>query len=284
MTEDVIPVSADPLLPQPFLVKRFKRETHDIFSLWLKSKRTPSEFKFLPGQFNMLYAFGIGEVPISISGSQTQNDEVIIHTIRAVGPVTRALQKLRSGDTMGVRGPYGSPWPLDQTTGQDVLILAGGIGLAPLRTTLLELLFGQFHPRKVILIYGARTPKDIIFTHELESWQQRHGLILQIIVDRSVLGWTGHVGLVPELISKVQFQPDQCLALLCGPEVMMRFSILELKKCGVKDSSIFLSMERNMKCAVGLCGRCQFVPYFICKDGPVFSYDKIQMFFGKKEI
>ena len=228
-------------------------------------------FHFLPGQFNMLYLFGVGEVPISISGDPNKPQK-LVHTIRAVGPVTKAMRAVRRGDTLGVRGPFGSRWPVQEAAGKDVLIVAGGIGLAPLRPVVYEILAKRKNYGQIALLYGTRTPADMLYSKELEQWGKRADLQAHITVDRASGTWSGNVGVVPTLIPKAQFNPRNTIAMICGPEVMMRFTVRDLQKHGVALEDIYISMERNMKCAVGFCGHCQFGPTFICKEGPVFRY------------
>jgi len=271
---------AEPMQPAPYRIQGFERETHDTFTLELKA---PSQPVFAPGQFNMLYVFGAGEVPISIS-SDPADPESIRHTTRVVGTVTQAMRSLKPGDTIGVRGPFGSGWPLDLGQGKDVVVIAGGIGLAPLRPALFEMLAYRERFHRIILLYGTRTPRDILFKRDLKRWRSHFDLEVYITVDRAMGAWKGNVGVVIKLISRAPFDPSNAIALMCGPEVMMRFSIEALQQRGVTDENIFVSMERNMKCGLGFCGHCQYGPYFICKDGPVFRYDRIAPIFRKAEV
>ena len=275
--------SADPMVPSPYRVQRVRQDTYDTFTLELQSTNGAERFCFSAGQFNMLYVFGVGEVPISISGDPAI-PVTLVHTTRAVGTVTKAMRQLKRGDMLGVRGPFGTHWPVEEAIGNDVVIVAGGIGLAPLRPALYALLANREKFGKVVLLYGTRTPSDILFRRELESWRSRLDLEVYVTVDRATGNWRGNVGVVTTLIPKAPFDPRNAVALVCGPEIMMRFTILELQKRGVAAENIFLSMERNMKCAVGFCGHCQFGPTFICKDGPVFRYDRIKDLFTKREI
>ena len=263
----------DPMLPQPFLVRRVRRETPDTFTVEIEPVNNGKLFKFAPGQFNMLYVFGIGEIAISICADPRGRS--LMHTTRVVGTVTKAMRRLRRGDVLGVRGPFGSCWPIEQATGHDVVLIAGGIGLAPLRGALSQLLRRRNKPGKVVLLYGVRTPEDMLYRHELERWRSA-GLQIFATADRATGSWPGHVGVVTALIPRAPFDPGNTVAMVCGPEVMMRYTVLELQKRGISEKSIFLSMERNMKCAVGFCGHCQFGPEFICKDGPVFRYDRVK--------
>jgi len=274
---------AELMQPVPYQIQSVERETHDTFTLELKEADQASPWVFAPGQFNMLYVFGAGEVPISIS-SDPADTESIKHTTRVAGTVTRAMHALKQGDTIGVRGPFGSSWPLELGRGKDVIIIAGGIGLAPLRPALFELLAYRKRFHRIILLYGTRTPRDILFKRDLKRWRSHFDLEVYITVDRATRAWQGNVGVVIKLIPRAPFDPSNAIALICGPEVMMRFSIEVLQQRGVGDENIFVSMERNMKCGLGFCGHCQYGPHFICKDGPVFRYDRIAPIFRQAEV
>lgn len=268
------------MLPKRYRVRSLSQDTHDTFTLVLDPLEEPIA-PFLPGQFNMLYLFGFGEIPISMSGSFSQNNE-LVHTIRAVGSVTEGMQKLQPGDEVGVRGPFGSAWPFSGWTG-NILVLAGGLGLAPLRPVLLDLAKGMGDEKCVTLLYGARTPSDLLYVQELEEWKKK-GIRVGISVDRPDGTWRGNVGVVTVLIQKNVPDPQNTRVLLCGPEIMMKFALVELMRIGVPESEIFLSMERNMKCATGFCGHCQYGPYFLCKDGPVFPFTKVKEWLPIKEL
>ena len=278
----MITTTSTPMLVQPYRVQRVRKEIPGTLTLDLAAPDAPG-FAFAPGQFNMLYVWGVGEVPISISGDPAR-PQTLTHTIRAVGPVSEALCRLPRGATVGVRGPYGNHWPVEAAVGSDVVVAAGGIGLAPLRPVLYHLLAQRAAYGNIVLLYGARTPQDLLYTDELARWRGRFDLEVGVTVDRATDGWQGHVGTVTTLIPKAGFDPAHTLAFVCGPEIMMRFTIRELQNRGVPDERIFISMERNMKCAIGLCGHCQLGPFFICKDGPVFAYSAINEWFGKREV
>lgn len=273
------------MLPAPWRIRRARRDTRDTFTLDLEPADDGVGLRFQPGQFNMLYVFGAGEVPISMSGDPAKSG-VLTHTVRAVGAVTKAMSKLKRGDTIGVRGPFGAHWPVEEAAGKDIVIVAGGIGLAPLRPVVYHVLARREKYGRVALLYGTRTPQDILFERELEQWRGRFDLQVEVTVDNVPAGqnWRGDVGVVTKLIAGAVFDPAQTVAMICGPEVMMRFTVIELQKRGVSEESVFISMERNMKCAVGFCGHCQFGPTFICKDGPVFRFDRIQPWLSKREI
>lgn len=270
-----------PMTPEPVRILQVRRETAETFTLRLAPPR-PGGFTFAPGQFNMLYVFGVGEVAISISGDPARTGE-IVHTVRAVGAVTRAMCRLRKGETLGLRGPYGRPWPMEQAKGADVVLVAGGLGLAPLRPAVYHLLHHRADHGRVVLLTGARTPQDLLYRGELARWRARKDFEAQVTVDRADPAWSGAVGVVPALLGKASFDPARAVAFVCGPEVMMRFTVRELNRQGVTDDRIYLSLERNMKCALGLCGRCQLGPDFLCKDGPVLRYDRVRPFFNLRE-
>jgi NAD(P)H-flavin reductase len=272
----------DPMLPEFLPVRRLARETADTFTLFFDASGRGG-FRFGPGQFNMLYAFGVGEVPISISGDPARPGE-LVHTIRAVGAVTRALQRAKKGTPVGVRGPFGSSWPVELGAGRDVVLVAGGIGLAPLKPAIHHLFNQRERFGKVVIVYGTRTPGDILFRKQLERWATRSDLELKITVDRGDPGWQGHTGVVTTLLPQVAFDVNNAIALLCGPEVMMRFAARELRKLGLPDERIFLSLERNMKCALAHCGRCQLGGTLICRDGPVYRRDRILSLMSIKEL
>ncbi len=278
-----LPALNDPMLPRPFRIERAWRELSDTFSLYLVPQKGAKGFAYRPGQFNMLYQFGVGEVPISISGDAAEPLK-LVHTIRAVGTVTDAMAGLKRGDVIGLRGPFGTPWPVEKMAGQDVVIITGGIGLAPLRPAIYHLLANREKYGKIIILYGARTPNDILYRRELEKWRGRFDISVEVSVDRAGHDWAGNVGVVPNLISRAVFDPLHTTALICGPEIMMHYSVKALNTAGIRDKRIFVSMERNMKCATGFCGHCQYGPHFVCKDGPVFRFDKIRKIFSVREI
>lgn len=284
MVNEHIPENvADSMRTEPWRIMQVKRETYDTFTLELKSAHDEGRFSFLPGQFNMLYVFGVGEVPISISGDPSQ-PEHLVHTTRAVGTVTKVMHELKHGETLGVRGPYGHHWPIDAAIGHDVVIVAGGIGLAPLRPALYHIVSQRALYGKVVLLYGTRSPEDILFRDELMHWRSRFDLDVFVTVDYGDETWRGNIGVVTNLIPKAPFDPLHTVALVCGPEVMMRFTAMALSKRGVSNNNIYVSMERNMKCAIGFCGHCQFGPHFICKDGPVYPYSRIEDWLSRWEI
>ncbi len=272
----------DAFYPFPTRVHRTRREAKDVFTFEL-DPAAPGGFSFAPGQFNMLYAFGVGEVPISVSG-HADKPERLVHTIREVGPVTRALGKLRAGDFVGVRGPFGKPWPIREHRGRDVVLVAGGIGLAPLRPVIYEVLSNRAQYRRLSIVYGARSPDDLLFKRELMSWAERRDMQFDVTVDRADAHWTGTTGVVTRLLGRLYARPERAVAFICGPEVMMRFAGRELINGGFDPELVYVSAERSMSCGVGTCGRCQLGPHFICKDGPVFRYDRIRATMTVREL
>jgi len=274
--------STYPMLPRRFRVLSTHHDNHDTLTVQLE----PCEgdpLEFAAGQFTMLQVFGVGEVPISISGDPRGRGP-LQHTIRDVGSVSHALANAAPGQVLGVRGPYGTGWDVADGKGGDVVLVAGGIGLAPLRPALLEICAEREDYDRVSLLYGARTPSDVLFGDDLRSWAEEHRITVEIIVDRGEAGWTGRIGLVTQLIGKVAFGTDRRLALVCGPEVMMRHSAVALVARGVEASWVRLSMERNMKCGIGLCGHCQLRELFLCQDGPVLPFDRLEPLMSRAEL
>jgi NAD(P)H-flavin reductase len=269
---------SDPLWPEPVVVREIRPETPGVATIRLEFKDASRQaaYRYQPGQFNMLLVPGVGEVPISISGTPDEQPGTA-HTIRFVGTVTRVIEKLRPGDVLGLRGPYGVGWPVAFARGQDVLIVAGGLGLAPLRPAVRALLARRAEYGRLRLLYGARQPADLLFQREYAEWQ-RQGLEMLTTVNQADATWAGRVGVVPALLSRVNLDPARTIALTCGPEIMMRFTVNELLARRLAAGAVYLSIERNMQCGVGLCGRCQLGPFFVCKDGPVFAHDRIGRF------
>jgi len=268
-------------VPEVYTVESISHETDDVFTLVLASRDGKRGKHFVPGQFNMLNHFGYGEAAISISGDP-QNQEKLVHTIRALGCTTKRMQELSPGDEIGLRGPFGTSWPVPPE-GSNVLLIAGGLGLAPLRPVLYRLAANRDKYARVRLIYGVKEPSEIIYRQELKLWREQ-GIEIEQTVDVADAVWKGHVGVVTPLVAPAISDANKTCAMLCGPEIMMRFVIKELLGSGVVDKNIFISLERNMQCGVGTCGHCQMGPFFVCKDGPVFSYEQVQPWFWIKEL
>jgi NAD(P)H-flavin reductase len=269
----------NPYLPTPMRIVETVRELPGVFSFAFDAE---AGFGFRPGQFNMLYAHGVGEVPISISGDPADPSR-LIHTIRAVGTVTRALERCEIGDYLGVRGPYGSAWPLDEARGRDVCFIAGGLGLAPLRPAILHVLENRQAYGNVTILCGARTPQALLYREQLSQWRGRFDCRVNVIVDCAGRDWYGPVGVVTKLVSDAALEPDDAV-FACGPEIMLRFVVHELLHRGVPQESIWVSLERSMKCGVGLCGHCQLGGSFVCKNGPVYRFDQAARWLFTREL
>jgi NAD(P)H-flavin reductase len=263
--------AAEPMLPVPYRVASRTAETHDSVTLALEPAG-PSLPPFRPGQFTMLAMPGIGEVAISVSGDPAAGDGRLVHTVRAVGAVTRALCEAPPGRVIGVRGPFGTTWDLPSAAGRDLVLVAGGVGLAPLRPALLGALAARDSYRRVCLVAGARRPTEFLFRRELAAWSGRRDLEVELTVDQPASGWDGQVGFVTEPLARLRLDTSRTTAFLCGPEAMIRFSAQVLLRRGVPAADIRVSLERDMKCGVGLCGHCQLGPILVCRDGPVVGY------------
>lgn len=282
----------DKTIPFDATIKWIKKETRDTatYALKINNREIQRSYTFKPGQFNMLYLPGIGEAPISISSAPQDNE--IMHTIRIAGDVTTHISKLSPGDVIGVRGPFGSSWPLEEIEDRDLMIIAGGVGIAPLRSVIKHLLISerkkksskQYLTGKKIILYGAKTPKDMIFRDEFPRYMDAFEVFLTVDKADPEEYWRGEVGLITGLLNKVPFNSLNTVVFMCGPEIMMQSMARELILRGVPGEKIFISMERNMNCGMGICGHCMFGPKFVCKDGPVFRFTDIEGFLGVKEI
>jgi NAD(P)H-flavin reductase len=270
------------MLPQPWSVRSVSKETPDTFTLALEPSNEGGA-TFQPGQFSMLWVFGVGELPISISGDPAET-RTLTYTVRSVGKATHALVSRQPGESLGVRGPFGAGWPIEAVEGRDVLVVAGGIGLAPLRPVIYHVLRHRSQYGKLVVLYGARSPRDMLYRKELAAWGRQRDTQVLSTVDYGGVSWRGRVGVVTSLFKFVRLQPAQTTAMVCGPEIMMRFVSRELLAKGLAAADLHLSIERNMKCAVGFCGHCQWGPHFICKDGPVFPYGRIASLLDRYEL
>jgi len=261
------------------------QESRNIFSLDLRftDPEVNANYFFKPGQFNMLYLYGIGEIPISIVSDPEHRHE-FVHTIRAVGRVTRAMAQLEPGDTLGIRGPYGHGWPLESSIGRDILLITGGLGCAPAVSVINYIMQRRQQFGRLAIIQGVKHMDDLIWRERYERWMKQSDTQVLLAADVAGPGWSWHVGLVTELLSEVELDISQAVAMICGPEPMMSATAKQLINLGCDSSEIWLSMERNMQCAVGLCGHCQYGPDFVCKDGPVFRYDQLRTRLGIKGI
>jgi len=262
-----------------------REDTGDTVTVELAEPAGPVP-AFAPGQFAMLTAFGVGEVPISVSGLGDNSGgqaRRLEHTLRAVGAVTRALCAAQPGSLIGVRGPFGTSWDVASAAGRDIVIVAGGIGLAPLRPVVLTVLADRSRYGRIVLLAGARTPGDLLYTDELERW--RHdGVEVAVTVDQADTGWSGEVGLVTALIKPAGLAPGNSVAFVCGPDVMMRVTANALAALGIPPGRIRVSLERNMRCGAGWCGHCQLGPLLVCRDGPVVGYDRAAELMRVREL
>lgn len=266
--------------PYKAIIKNIVKETNDIstYEISFVDSDLSKEYSFIPGQFNMMTIFGYGEAPISVS-SDPEQEESFYHTIRHVGKVTNALSNLKPGSIIGIRGSYGRGWPMEELEGKDVLIIAGGIGLAPLRPVITQITSHRDKYKQVEILYGAKTPRECLFKNEFEDWNSMPETVFRATVDKVPEGelWNGEIGLVTALFDSMLTKPDNAVILICGPEIMMKFAVKGLLAKGFSPEQIYVSMERRMKCGIGKCGNCQIGPKFVCKDGPVFTYKELSM-------
>lgn len=280
MAVEPLLLTPGPMVPKPYAVRSRDRETADTWTIELEplgGETIDPE----PGQFAMLTADGVGEVPISFSGRSA--DGSLIHTIRDVGAVTAELCRTPRGGTIGVRGPFGTTWPLEEARGADVVVLAGGLGLAPLRPAIEGLLAGRDSYRRLLLLYGARTPGDLLYPEQLEDWRAE-GLDVRLTVDAGTRSWLDRVGFVSDLLKDATFESGSAVALVCGPEVMMRVTVGALLQRGLSAERTYVSLERSMSCGIGHCGHCQLGPVLVCRDGPVFTWDEVARWLAVREL
>ncbi len=277
-------VATKPMTPYWAEIVNIQTEAPGIATYWLRfiDPLVRSNFAFRPGQFNMLYLPGYGEAAISIS-SDPENLETIGHTVRSTGNVTQNIARLKVGDQIGVRGPFGTSWPVEQFKGADLVIGTGGVGVPSLRPAIYHVMRHRQDYGRVVLLYGARTPKDLQYTHEYEAWEKA-GIETMITVDRADETWTGQVGVVPILFYRLRMDPKKSVIMTCGPEIMIRYVVFEALARRVPSNRIFVSLERNMKCGLGQCGHCQIGPYFVCKDGPIFSFEALEPYYNVEEL
>ena len=282
------PLTADVAVGRTAVIRRVVRDTPDTRTFWL-SLQDPEDraaYRFRPGQFNMLYVFGVGEVAISVSSDPGQPAR-LAHTIRSTGRVTDAFADLRVGDRIGIRGPFGTPWPTNGARGGDLLIVAGGLGLAPLRPAIYEALRYREAYGRVVVLVGARAPEHMLYRDLLDGWHgwmRSRRIELALTVDVADDAWPYGEGVVTTLFGGASIDPERTTAFVCGPDVMMTFAVRDLLARGLPADRVFVSLERNMQCAVRLCGHCQFGPTFVCYDGPVFAYDRIAGLSGVHEL
>lgn len=273
----------DCYLPYQAEVLERIQESKNMFTLRLRlvDAEIQSRYRFEPGQFNMLYLYGVGEIPISIV-SDPRDDTILDHTIRAVGRVTRGFAELRAGDRIGVRGPYGRGWPMRDAEQRDVLIITGGLGCAPVVSVINYVLRRRERFGKLNIVQGVKHSSDLIWRERYDSWREVPNTAVYLAADEGGPIWPFHVGLVTELFDRLQYDRDRVMVMMCGPEGMMRAGVALLREQSVAEEDIWVSMERNMQCAVGHCGHCQFGPSFVCKDGPVFRYTQVSWLFAER--
>lgn len=276
-------MTADPMVPLSYRVTERRVETHDSVTLLLESVGASLE-PFRAGQFTMLYKPGVGEIAISISGDPSAGSSSLTHTIRDVGAVSRALHDSAPGAVVGARGPFGTSWDIESAVGHDLVIVAGGVGLAPLRPVVLGALANREAYGRIMLIVGARTPAEFLFGDQLAEWTATPGMEVVQTIDAPADDWGGPVGFVTEPLARLQLDEARTIAFLCGPEPMMRFSAQILQRAGVPADRIRVSLERNMKCGVGLCGHCQLGPILVCRDGPVLDYAQAAPLLAVQEL
>ncbi len=252
-------------------------ETPDTrtFRLRFRDSKKGGDFHFHPGQFLELSVFGYGEAPFCIASSPTR-PEALETTVRRTGQLTDALHKLGEGDEVGVRGPFGNGFDVEAAHGKDLLFVAGGIGLPPLRSLIWNVLDERSRFGKVTILYGARTPTDLVYKQELDQWGKRSDVEIHVTVDAAQPGWTGEVGVVPSLFKKISFHPESTLAYVCGPPIMIRIAIQDLLALGFKEEAIISTLERMMQCGIGKCNHCAIGHRYVCRDGPVFNYGQIR--------
>lgn len=241
-----------------------------------------AQYRWSPGQFNMIYVPGVGEAAISIS-SDADQPQLLSHTVRVVGSVTRSMDRMSVGDIIGIRGPYGVGWPVEETLGKDVVLMAGGIGLAPIRPVIYWLLKHRARVRRIVLLYGCRSPEDQLFASELDQWSTQ-GVDVLVTVDNATGNWAGPVGVVTNLLRRIKVNAGRAIVMVCGPRILNRVAAWSFLQLHVPGSQVYVSLERNMNCGFGRCGHCQYGSKFVCKDGPVFRFSDIADIFAKEEI
>lgn len=271
----------DLYLPKTAEIIERIQEASTIFTLKTRFLEAQPSFLFQPGQFNMLYLYGIGEVAISISSDPAEKS-YISHTIRAVGRVTKALQNLNVGDHVGIRGPFGRGWPLTDAQQKDVMVVTGGLGCAPTISVINYILARREQYGALKILQGVKHSDDFIFRKQYATWQKTPHTEILIAADFAGPKWPWSVGYVTDMIDSLSLSPNKTIAMMCGPEMMMHAAINVLKRKGLPEEMMYLSMERNMACGIGHCGHCQYGGLFICKDGPVFAYPEIKSLFSEK--
>ena len=283
--QSIIEAHDNPYVIRPAVIVDRTREAEDILTFrfsFTESDSRPS-FRFKAGQFNMIYLFGVGEAAISIV-SDPDEPTFLDHTIRLVGRVTKAIGQLQAGDMVGIRGPFGQGWPLDEARGKDVVIVTGGLGCAPVVGAIQYIFRRRKQYGAVKILHGVKTPHDLLFRERFDLWRRFPNTEVLLTSDRPDKTWRHHVGVVTELFEAVAIDPERTIVLMCGPEIMMRLGVPILRKRGIPSQAIYVALERHMECGIGLCGHCQMGPFFLCKDGPVMRYDRIEPFMGREGV
>ncbi len=276
---------SESMFPIPMRITEVTEENFNsrTFTMRIEDAAARNAYRWIPGQFNMIYVPGVGEAAISISSDPAEHG-TLGHTIRVVGSVTRAINRMGVGGVVGVRGPFGRGWPLEDLDGGDVVLVAGGIGLAPLRPVVYWLLKNRDRFRRVMLMYGCRTPEDRLYARQLDTWAADSRIDVLVTVDNATAGWVGSVGVVTRLLQRIKVAAERTVVMVCGPRMLNRAAAWSFLQLHVPPERVFLSLERNMHCGFGQCGHCQYGSKFICKDGPVFPFNEIQDIFAREEI
>ncbi len=271
------PGARNPYLPMPATVVEVVTETHNIktFRLVLQDEQAMKDFRFEPGQVGQLSVFGVGESTFVINSPPTRMDHLQFSVMRT-GENTSALHAIQAGDTVGVRAPLGKPFPYESMKGKDIVFIGGGIGMAPLRTLLLFMLDNRKDYGKISLLYGARSPLDMAFSYELPEWTSRKDLDCVLTIDNPADNWEHRVGLIPNVLLEMAPKPENCVAITCGPPIMIKFTLQALEKLGFAPEQIITTLEKRMKCGIGICGRCNIGDKYVCIDGPVFSLAELK--------
>lgn len=276
---------ANPYVIHPATIVEKIRDAEDIntYRVQLVDEQARQQFRFKAGQFNMVYQFGVGEVAISIV-SDPDEPELLDHTIRSVGRITKAIAALQPGDVLGLRGPFGQGWPLDEARGRNVVIVTGGLGCAPVVGAIEYIFRRRAQYGSVKILHGVKTSHDLLYRERFDAWRRAPDTEVLLTSDQPDKSWSYQIGVVTELFERVSIEPVKSIVLMCGPEIMMRLGVPILRRRGIPETAIYLSLERHMECGIGLCGHCQLGPYFLCKDGPVMRYDRVAQWLGRTGV
>lgn len=277
--------ASNPYLIQPATIVEKIREAEgiDTYRLRFVDEQVRRSYRFAAGQFNMIYLFGVGEVAISIV-SDPEKPEFLDHTIRAVGRVTSAIGQLQVGEALGIRGPFGEGWPLEEAEGRNVVIVTGGLGCAPVVGAIEYIFRRREQYGSIKILHGVKTPHDLLYRERFDQWRRAPDTEVLLTSDQPDKTWSHHIGVVTELFERVTIDPAKSIVLMCGPEIMMRLGVPILLRRGISATAIYVSLERHMECGIGLCGHCQMGPYFLCKDGPVMRYDQVAQWLGRAGV